>query len=198
MHKKLCWRSQDCKNWNRHIQQLINQIERARTNLDLIDKASIIINQVQTKKSFEFTSSNLTKKSNKSISYYETKSENFQQLKKAMKQKNDAINKRTTEKSANSSTIEWDVRDNEKFINKNLESAVKFKFERNIQSSKKSFVIKKILNIWKILNKCWRKYDIIIAIFLSESSKQKQCKNHESETQISDDETKWNDSVKNS
>jgi hypothetical protein len=69
------------------IQQLINQIERARTNLDLTDETSIIIDQVQTEKSFEFASINLTKKSNKYVLYCGTISENFRQLKKAMNQK---------------------------------------------------------------------------------------------------------------
>jgi hypothetical protein len=69
------------------IQQLINQIERARTNLDLTDKTSIIIDQIQTTKSFDFALINLTTKSDKSTSYCETMFENFQQLKKAMKQK---------------------------------------------------------------------------------------------------------------
>jgi hypothetical protein len=69
------------------IQQLINQIERARTNLYLTDETSIIIDQIQTTKSFEFASINLTKKSDKSTPYCETIFENFQQLEKAMKQK---------------------------------------------------------------------------------------------------------------
>ncbi len=69
------------------LQQLINQIERARTNLDLTDKTSIAIDQVQTEKIFEFASIDLTKKSNKSTSYCETMSENFQHLEKTMKQK---------------------------------------------------------------------------------------------------------------
>jgi galactitol-specific phosphotransferase system IIB component len=69
------------------IQQLINQIERARANLDLTDEASILIDQMQTKKNFEFASIDLTKKSNKKSSYCETMFENFQQLKKTLKQK---------------------------------------------------------------------------------------------------------------
>jgi hypothetical protein len=60
------------------IQQLINQIERAKANLDLTDETSIIIDQTQTTKSFEFASINLTKKSNKSSLYCETMSKNFQ------------------------------------------------------------------------------------------------------------------------
>jgi hypothetical protein len=85
MHKKLC--SKDLKVAKTEhviIQQLINQIERARTNLDLTDETSIIIDQVQTEKSFEFASMNLTKKSDKSVSYCGTMSENFQQLEKAV------------------------------------------------------------------------------------------------------------------
>jgi hypothetical protein len=69
------------------IQQLINQIERAKTNLDLTDEASIFIDQMQTKKNFEFASIDLTKKSNKKSSYDETMFENFQRLKKTLKQK---------------------------------------------------------------------------------------------------------------
>ncbi len=69
------------------IQQLINQIERARANLDLTDEASIFIDQMQMKKNFEFTSIDLTKKSDKKSSYCETMFENFRQLKKILKQK---------------------------------------------------------------------------------------------------------------
>ncbi len=69
------------------LQQLINQIERARTNLDLTDETSVAIDQVQTEKIFEFASIDLTKKSDKSTSYCETMLENFQQLEKTMKQK---------------------------------------------------------------------------------------------------------------
>jgi hypothetical protein len=69
------------------IQQLINQIERARANLDLTDETSIIIDQTQTTKSFEFASIDLTKKADKCSSYCGTMSKNFQQLKQAMKKK---------------------------------------------------------------------------------------------------------------
>jgi hypothetical protein len=69
------------------IQQLINQIERARVNLDLTDETSIVIDQTQTTKNFEFASIDLTKKFDKFSSYCEIMSENFQQLKQAMKKK---------------------------------------------------------------------------------------------------------------
>jgi CO dehydrogenase/acetyl-CoA synthase delta subunit len=70
------------------IQNLINQIERARMNLDLTDDVSFAIDQIQTKKNFEFASIDLIKKSNTTTtSYNETMSENFQQLEKTMKQK---------------------------------------------------------------------------------------------------------------
>jgi uncharacterized membrane-anchored protein YhcB (DUF1043 family) len=69
------------------IQQLINQVERARVNLDLTDETSIVIDQTQTTKSFEFASIDLTKKFDKSSSYCEIMSENFQQLEQAMKKK---------------------------------------------------------------------------------------------------------------
>jgi hypothetical protein len=54
------------------IQQLIIQIERTRTNLDLTDEASSIIDQAQSNKNFEFASIDLTKKSIKTIAYCET------------------------------------------------------------------------------------------------------------------------------
>jgi hypothetical protein len=69
------------------IQQLINQIERAKANLDLTDEASTLIDQMQTKKNFEYASIDLTKKSDKKTSYCETMFENFQQLEKTLKQK---------------------------------------------------------------------------------------------------------------
>ncbi len=69
------------------IQQLINQIERARANLDLNNETSILIDQMQTKKNFDFASIDLTKKSNKMSSYCETMFENFQQLEKTLELK---------------------------------------------------------------------------------------------------------------
>ncbi len=69
------------------VQQLINQIERARVNLELTDETSIIIDQIQTKKNFEFASINLNKKIDKKTSYCETMFENFQQLEKKLEQK---------------------------------------------------------------------------------------------------------------
>ncbi len=69
------------------VQQLINQIERARINLELTDETSIIIDQTQTKKNFEFASINLNKKTDKKTSYCETMFENFQQLEKKLEQK---------------------------------------------------------------------------------------------------------------
>jgi hypothetical protein len=70
------------------VQQLINQIERARVNLELTDETSIIIDhQTQTKKNFEFASINLNKKIDKKTSYCETMFENFQQLEKKLEQK---------------------------------------------------------------------------------------------------------------
>jgi hypothetical protein len=69
------------------IQQLINQIERAKANLDLNNETSVLIDQMQTKKNFDFASIDLTKKSNKMSSYCETMFENFQQLEKTLKLK---------------------------------------------------------------------------------------------------------------
>ncbi len=70
------------------IQHLINQIEKARANLDLTDEASVAIDQVQIEKNFEFVSIDLTKKSSSTTTTYcETMSENFQQLKKTIEQK---------------------------------------------------------------------------------------------------------------
>jgi hypothetical protein len=69
------------------VQHLINQIERARVNLDLTDDASITINQIQTKKNFEFALIDLSKSKSTSTSYSETISKNFQQLKKTIEQK---------------------------------------------------------------------------------------------------------------
>jgi spore coat polysaccharide biosynthesis predicted glycosyltransferase SpsG len=69
------------------VQQLINQIERARVNLELTDETSIIIDQTQTKKNFEFASINLNEKIDKKTSYCETMFENFQQLEKKLGQK---------------------------------------------------------------------------------------------------------------
>ncbi len=51
------------------VQHLINQIERARINLDLTDDASITIDQIQTKKNFEFASIDLNKSKSTSTSY---------------------------------------------------------------------------------------------------------------------------------
>ncbi len=70
------------------IQHLINQIERARINLDLTDDVSTAIDQMQTKKNFEFASIDLIKKSNTTTKLYnETMSENFQHLKKTIERK---------------------------------------------------------------------------------------------------------------
>ncbi len=69
------------------IQQLINQVEKARVNLDLTDETSIIIDQVQTEKNIEFASISLNTKSDKKTSYSETMFENLQQLEKKLKEK---------------------------------------------------------------------------------------------------------------
>ena len=75
------------------IQQLINQVERARVNLSLTNETSVIIEQVQISKSFEFASIDLIKKSsidssiNKSKTNAETISENFLQLEKSLEEK---------------------------------------------------------------------------------------------------------------
>ncbi len=70
------------------VQYLINQIERARVNLDLTENVSVAIDQMQTEKNFEFASIDLTKKSSTTMRLYiETMSENFQQLKKSIEQK---------------------------------------------------------------------------------------------------------------
>jgi hypothetical protein len=82
------------------VQHLINQIERARVNLDLIDDASITINQIQTKKNFEFALIDLSKSKSTSTSYSEIISENFQQLKKTIEQK---MTKLITERFENKS-----------------------------------------------------------------------------------------------
>ncbi len=80
------------------VQQLINQIKRARVELDLTNKASVIIDQTHSTKDFQFESIDLTKKANKKTSdstYKDTMSENFQKLEKAMKRKmTTLINKR--------------------------------------------------------------------------------------------------------
>jgi hypothetical protein len=60
------------------VQHLINQIERAKVNLDLIDDVLVTIDQMQTEKDFEFASIDLIKKlSTTSTSYSETMSKNF-------------------------------------------------------------------------------------------------------------------------
>jgi adenylosuccinate synthase len=82
------------------VQQLINQIERARVNLELTDETSNIIDHIQMKKKFEFTSINLNKKIDIKTSYCETMFENFQQLEKKLKQK---MTKLMTERFENKS-----------------------------------------------------------------------------------------------
>ncbi len=82
------------------VQHLINQIERARVNLDLTDDASITIDQIQTEKNLEFASIDLNKSKTTSTSYSETMSENFQQLEKTIEQK---ITKLITERFENKS-----------------------------------------------------------------------------------------------
>ncbi len=69
------------------IQHLINQVERTRVELDLTDKASIIIDQMHANNDFQFASIDLTKKASKttSTSYKDTLSENFQKLEKAIR-----------------------------------------------------------------------------------------------------------------
>jgi hypothetical protein len=82
------------------VQHLINQIERARVNLDLTDDVSITIDQIQTEKNFEFASIDLSKSKSTSTSYSETMSENFQQLEKTIEQK---MTKLITERFENKS-----------------------------------------------------------------------------------------------
>jgi hypothetical protein len=70
------------------IEHLINQIERATVNLGLTDNVSVAIDQMQTKKNFEFALIDLTKKSSKTTTLYvDTMLENFQQLEKTIEQK---------------------------------------------------------------------------------------------------------------
>jgi flagellar biosynthesis component FlhA len=70
------------------IQHLINQIERAKVNLDLIDDVLVTIDQMQTEKNFEFALIDLIKKSSTtSTSYSETMSKNFQTLEKTIEPK---------------------------------------------------------------------------------------------------------------
>jgi hypothetical protein len=60
------------------IQHLINQINKARANLDLTNEALVAIDQVQIEKNFEFVSIDLTKKSSSiTTTYCETMSEIF-------------------------------------------------------------------------------------------------------------------------
>lgn len=89
------------------VQQLINQIERARVELGLTDKAPVVINQTHTTKHFQFESINLAKASKKTSSstYCDTMSENFQELEKAMEKKMTTLINKRFDSQSNQSRI---------------------------------------------------------------------------------------------
>ncbi len=126
------------------VQQLINQIERARVNLELTDEASIIIDQTQTKKNFEFASINLNKKTDKKkTSYCETMFENFQQLEQKLEQK---MTKLMTERFELKSNQTRSVLENLKKLNFEYYKHVR-EFETNASNSKNKSDCKKFSNI---------------------------------------------------
>jgi hypothetical protein len=93
-------------------------------NLDLTEKMSATIDQIQTEKNFEFASIDLIKKSSsKSTSYSETMSENFQQLEKTIEQKMTRFlterlnNKSIQTKSASETSKKSNSSSNAKLIN---------------------------------------------------------------------------------
>ncbi len=129
------------------IQHLINQIERTKVELELINKASIIIDQMHAKDDFQFASIDLTKQTSKttSSSYNDTMSENFQNLEKAMKKKiTKLINKRFENQS--SRTHINTITKSSKRANSNMNANIKEKSQtlktnqtsQKTQSSKKS------------------------------------------------------------
>jgi hypothetical protein len=125
------------------IQNLINQIERARMNLDLTDDVSIAIDQMQTEKIFDFASIDLIKKSNTTTtSYNETISKNFQQLKKIMKQKMTKLIIERLNNRSNQSRSEKRVNYSKNLLIKSTTAIWNSKkishFSRRIQAVKKS------------------------------------------------------------
>jgi uncharacterized membrane-anchored protein YhcB (DUF1043 family) len=127
------------------IQQLINQIERARANLDLTDETSIIIDQTQTTKSFEFASIDLTKKLDKSLSYCETMLENFQQLEQAMKKKmTRLINERLKHQSTQSKSSEIsETSKNSSTNSATVQTQSKSISKETFETSKKTLIAKR-------------------------------------------------------
>ncbi len=100
----------------------------------MINEASIIINQMQMKKNFEFASINLTKKSNEKTLYCETMFENFQQLKKTSEKKMSKLMTKQFEKKINLVTI--DFRDIKEISLERCKNTIKH--AKNIPNVKKS------------------------------------------------------------
>jgi predicted unusual protein kinase regulating ubiquinone biosynthesis (AarF/ABC1/UbiB family) len=124
------------------VQQLINQIERARVELDLTTKTSVIIDQMHFAKDFEFATIDLAKKANKKTStssYCDTMSENFQQLEKTMNEKmtkliNERLNNKTSQ-ARSKTTLEVA----KKSLSNHAKSQLKLNEEiQQVQSSEKS------------------------------------------------------------
>jgi hypothetical protein len=112
------------------IQHLMNRVERTRVELDLINKTSIIIDQMHANNDFQFASIDFTKKASKTTSISSYKGilfENFQELEKAMKIKMTRLinqqfenqasrthaNKTETSKFANAKKIDESTRTNQ-------------------------------------------------------------------------------------